>query len=302
MTPLNVHLLKILLEAKKGMTKATTAQVESKLRGEFHEEYSGAAAIRRYSKGTAGYGISYLLEHDYGKIYLESIEKYLPKDRAQAGLRIWEFGCGAGMNLLHLVMLLESRGIRVERAIGTDFSEVLINTANEETRRYLPAEHAGKTRFCVGRNEALIEDGMRELRVGRTELVGKFDLLLGVNTIRYCHRLHNENRAVAEIYELLAPGGVCINIDMNDKFPAFRSRLRDTLTKDPEALYFPSLEEYARPFSEAGLEVVRKQRFCWIPHSAGRGLTSVMRAIGPVLGAVMPDRAMRSLVVSLKNQ
>jgi hypothetical protein len=27
-----------------------------------------------------------------------------------------------------------------------------------------------------------------------------------------------------------------------------------------------------------------------------------MRAIGPVLGAVMPDRAMRSLVVSLKNR
>jgi len=282
------------------MGNDTTAQMESKLRGEFHVEYSSEAAIKKYSKGTAGYGISYLLEHDYGEVYLSAIEKYLPKDRVRAGLRIWEFGCGAGMNLLHLVRLLESRGIRVERAIGTDFSEVLINAANKEARTYLSAEHAGKVRFCVGRNEALIEDATRELRVDRTQLLSGFDLVLGVNTIRYCHRLHNENRAASEVFDLLAPGGVCVNIDMNDKFPAFRSRLRDRLTKDPEALYFPSLEEYARPFSEAGLEVVEEKRFCWIPHSAGRGLTSVMRAVGPLLGAVMPNRAMRSLVVSRK--
>src|ERR1051326_5537664 len=139
----------------------TTVQIESTLRGEFHEEYSSAAAIRKYSKGTAGYGISYLLEHDYAKIYLDTIENYVPKDRLRAGLRIWEFGCGAGMNLLHLVMLLEGRGIRVERAIGTDFSEVLVNAANKETRTYLPPEHAAKVRFLVGRNEALIETAPR---------------------------------------------------------------------------------------------------------------------------------------------
>ena len=195
------------------MSKATTAQVESKLCGEFHKEYSGAAAIRKYSKGTAGYGISYLLEHNYGKIYLETIEKYLPKDRAQAGLRIWEFGCGAGMNLLHLVMLLESRGIRVERAIGTDFSEVLINTANEEARRYLPAEHAGKTRFCVGRNEALIEDGMRELKVGRAELVGRFDLFQDRLWSKVCDNRPQSETTMSERRELDHVEGCAYGLD-----------------------------------------------------------------------------------------
>ena len=50
-------------------------------------------------------------------------------------------------------------------------------------------------------------------------------------------------------------------IDMNKGFPLFRSRFRDRLTKDEEAYYLPSLEEYAHPFSSAGFEHPAKGKF-----------------------------------------
>jgi hypothetical protein len=42
------------------------------LRQDFLEEYSAEENIRRYMKKITGHGISYLLEHDYGDIYLDS--------------------------------------------------------------------------------------------------------------------------------------------------------------------------------------------------------------------------------------
>ena len=41
------------------------------------EEYSSDQAIRRYTHETAGHGISYLLEHEYSRIYLAAIRDYL---------------------------------------------------------------------------------------------------------------------------------------------------------------------------------------------------------------------------------
>ena len=76
--------------------------IHAKLNEDFLKEYSAEENIRRYMKKTAGHGISYLLEHDYGQIYLEVIDNFLPKAAVAGGLRILEFGCGAGMNLLHL--------------------------------------------------------------------------------------------------------------------------------------------------------------------------------------------------------
>jgi hypothetical protein len=110
----------------------------------------------------------------------------------------------------------------------------------------------------------------------------------------------NEDKCVGAIFDLLTDGGVCIIIDMNQKFPAFRSRFRDRLTKEKGAYYLPSLDEYARPFSSGGFEILRKENFCWIPHSAGPGLTAVMKALTPMLSALVPNRAMRSLVISRK--
>jgi hypothetical protein len=101
------------------------------------------------------------------------------------------------------------------------------------------------------------------------------------------------------IADLLAPGGICIMIDMNRRFPAFRSRFRRT-TETKEEKYLPTLEQYASPFAKAGLELLRKENFCWIPHSASPALTNICRLSSPVLNLFAKPFAMRSLVVSRK--
>jgi hypothetical protein len=282
------------------MTKAESGDILSKLNGDFLEEYNSAKRIRKYTRETAGSGISYLLDHDYGKIYLDVLENYIPKSRIQEGIRLWEFGCGGGMNLVHLVSMLGRRGIPLACAYGTDFSEALIEAANREANMYLPSQQNKKVRFCVARNENLIGDASTRLGISRDSLLGSFDLIVGINTVRYCHRLRNENECAVAIFDLLSHGGVCIVIDMNDKFPAFRSRFHDRLTKERRAYYLPTLDEYARPFSSAGFEILKTENFCWVPHSAGPGLTTVMKTLTPVLSALVPSRAMRSLVVARK--
>jgi hypothetical protein len=282
------------------MTKTVNNNSLAKLTGEFLEEYNSEESVRRYTRETAGSGISYLLDHDYGEIYLEILEKYIPRCRKQGGIRLWEFGCGGGMNLLHLISVLARRGITLDCAYGTDFSETLIEAADREIKKCLTPDQSKKVRFCVARNENLVEDVTKVIGIDKSVLLGSFDLVFGVNTIRYSHRLRNENECAREILNLLTDNGVCMVIDMNNKFPAFRSRLRDRLTKEAKAYYLPSLEEYARPFASAGFEILKKDNFCWIPHSAGRGLTSLMKALTPVLSTLAPSRAMRSLVISRK--
>jgi SAM-dependent methyltransferase len=279
---------------------ATSHHAPSDLRQDFLKEYSAEENIRRYMKKTAGHGISYLLEHDYGDIYLEVVEKYIPKAKTGKGLRVLEFGCGAGMNLLHLVSVLERRGIAVDFACGTDFSEALIESAKVEAQETLKPQLVDKVRFCVAGNDKLLRDMTTELGSSRGYLVGSFDLIFGVNTVRYCHRLKNEKDCAEGIHELLTEGGVCIVIDMNDMFPAFRSRVRDRMTKARDSYYLPSLDEYARPFASAGFEILRKDNFCWIPHSAGQSLTAIMRFMTPLLD-LGRRHAMRSLVISRKT-
>jgi SAM-dependent methyltransferase len=273
----------------------------SNLRQDFLKEYSAQETILRYMKKTAGHGIGYLLEHDYTDIYLEVVDKYIPKAKTGKGLRLLEFGCGAGMDLLHLVSVLERRGMVVDFGCGTDFSEGLIESAKVEAKEILKPQLMDKVRFCVARTENLIGDMTRELGRSRESLVGSFDLIFGVNTVRYCHRLKNEKDCAEGIHELLTDGGVCIVIDMNDKFPAFRSRFRDRMRKVKDAYYLPSLDEYARPFASAGFEILRKENFCWIPHSAGKSLTAIMRFMTPLLNGLGRRHAMRSLVISRKT-
>ena len=101
--------------------------------------------------------------------------------------------------------------------------------------------------------------------------------------------------------ELLAPGGICVVIDMNDRFPAFRSTLKNRFRRiNQEECYLPALSEYAEPFEKIGFETLRKEHFCWIPHSASKLLCLLMRGMKPILGAIAPSRAMRSLVVVRK--
>jgi len=120
------------------MAEAVHLETSSKLMNDFLEEYRSEESVRKYSNDTAGNGISYLLNHEYAKIYLDILENCIPKSRRQKGIRLWEFGCGAGMNLLHLVSMMERRGIAVDCAYGTDFSETLIEAARHEVRQYLP--------------------------------------------------------------------------------------------------------------------------------------------------------------------
>lgn len=280
------------------MTNAGTGT--DKLLSDFREEYNSAESVRRYTAKTAGVGVSYLLEHDYGEIYLDVVQRFLSPVALENGLSLWEFGCGGGMNLIHLVSVLHSRGIPIKRAYGTDLSESLIEAAQREANSYLPPELRKRVQFCVAVNEHLVEGAAAGFGVAAETLVGSFEFIIGVNTIRYCHRLRTENNCAEGIRGLLSPGGVCVVIDMNDRFPAFRSRLRDRLTKEPAALAIPSLDGYARPFADAGFEILRKEHFCWIPHSAGKALTATMRALSPLLDAVCRSRAMRSLVVARK--
>src|SRR3712207_475528 len=105
----------------------------------FFREYTSGDAIRKYTRATAGYGISHLLDHDYKEVYLHALAR-LPQRIRTGPLRILEFGCGGGMNLVHLVAFLTREGFDVRQAIGTDFSPVLIDAANREAQNHLPAD------------------------------------------------------------------------------------------------------------------------------------------------------------------
>ncbi|HTE90835.1 MAG TPA: class I SAM-dependent methyltransferase [Terriglobales bacterium] len=268
----------------------------------FFREYTSSDAITKYTRGTAGFGISYLLDHDYKAIYLKALD-LLPPDVKQRGIRVLEFGCGAGMNLLHLVGVLNREGVKVLQGVGTDFSPVLIDTAKREAKDYLPDVDRQRIEFYVARNETLMEDLSPVLGKSRSEMEESFDFILGINTIRYCHREKKEMDCAQAIFDLLVPRGVCVVIDMNDRFPLFRSALKDRLRGEDRSkpdYYLPSLQEYARPFAETGFEVLRKEHFCWIPHSSGPFMCQILRLLSPVLDTLAGSRAMRSLVLARK--
>jgi hypothetical protein len=262
------------------------------------EQYESQDEIRKYARVTAGFGINYLLRNDYARVYLSVMDSYLRSSPARP-LRLLEFGCGGGMNIIRLISLLEENGFPVGYAIGTDFSPRMVQTAVQEVEASLSPNLAGKLSFYVARNERLLDDLAATRATPPEDLVGSFDLVVGVNTFRYCHRLGKGLDCAVDIYRLLCPGGVCINIDMNDRFPAFRSRFKDA-ARDPAEVYTPSLEEYASPFKTAGFEIITKENFCWIPHSAGAALTLCCRLASPLLNLVARSRAMRSLVVARK--
>jgi SAM-dependent methyltransferase len=266
----------------------------------FFDEYTSHNAILKYTRATAGRGISYLLDHDYKAVYFWALGHLTPEVK-QRGIRLLEFGCGGGMNLVQMTSVLRQEGFKVKCAVGTDFSPVLIDAARREAKTYLREEDQRQLEFHVARNESLVQDLATATGTGRSDLANSFDFMLGVNTIRYCHRGEREADCARDIMELLVPGGICVVIDMNDRFPVFRSALRNYFRRtNEEERYLPSLAEYAAPFEKAGFEILRKEHFCWIPHSAGRLLCFVMRALSPILSAVAPTRAMRSLVVVRK--
>lgn len=263
----------------------------------FLDEYNSRDAILKYSTKTAGHGVNYLIEHDYARVYDQAIE--ICRQTSDTPLRLLEFGCGAGMNLIGLLSRLERRRIPVERAYGTDFSASLIESARHEAQAFLRPDLQHNVSFHVARNERLSADLSAAIGGAADALFGAFDLVFGVNTFRYCHRLHTAQDCADDVFRLLRRGGVCVMIDMNDRFPLFRSHLKRT-AESPKETYLPSLDEYAEPFERAGFELITRDRFCWIPHSAGPTLTRICRALSPVLNTAVRSRAMRSLIVARK--
>jgi SAM-dependent methyltransferase len=268
----------------------------------FFREYTSEDAIRKYTRSTAGFGISYLVDHDYRSVYMEALD-LLPPEARRRGICMLEFGCGGGMNLLRLVSMLGRERIKISNAIGTDFSPVMVEAAKEEAKIYLRDEERRRVEFYVARTETIIDDLSSALRKGKSELENAFDFIFGVNTIRYCHRTNREADCADAIFKLLVPGGICVVIDMNNRFPLFRSTWRDRLRMRKPAeqeSYLPTLEAYVAPFVGAGFEILRKGHFCWVPHSSGKFMCRVLSGLSPFLNTVVPSRAMRSLVVSRK--
>ena len=266
----------------------------------FLDQYTSENEISKYTRATAGSGINYLLDHDYKAVYLEALN-LLPQQTSQRGIRILEFGCGGGMNLLHLISMLSSKGIHIAQAIGTDFSPAMVETARREAKDYLRGQDLHSPQFYVAKNESLISDLSVSAGIEKSTLQNSFHFVLGVNTIRYCHDAKKERDCVRDIFNLLVPGGVCVVIDMNNRFPLFRSDLRNRLRRKKEKqCYVPSLEEYAAPFVKEGFELLRREHFCWVPHSAGPFMAGVLRTLSPILNTVARSRAMRSLVVAKK--
>ena len=266
----------------------------------FLDQYTSENEISKYTRATAGSGINYLIDHDYKAVYLEALN-LLPQQTCQGGIRILEFGCGGGMNLLRLISVLNSSGINLAQAIGTDFSPAMVETARREAKDYLREQDLRSPEFYVAKNESLISDLAVSAGIEKSSLQNSFYFVLGVNTIRYCHDAKRERDCVRDIFNLLVPGGVCVVIDMNNRFPLFRSDLRNRLRrKNEKQCYVPSLEEYAAPFVKAGFDVLRREHFCWVPHSAGRFMAGLLRTLSPILDAVARSRAMRSLVVARK--
>jgi SAM-dependent methyltransferase len=304
MTQLVIHGTEA-LSSGAGQQRPGTGTAENRSRKDqqvesFFREYTSAAAIAKYSRGTAGQGIRYLLDHDYKEIYLDAL-RLLPAEIQPEGIRLIEFGCGAGMNLLHLISVLSRQAMRISTAIGTDFSPVLIETAKGEAKNYLRKADFSALQFHIARNERLISDLSASTGKTRSSLENSFHFILGVNTIRYCYAINKELDIARDIFRLLVPGGVCVIIDMNSRFPFFRSDLKNRFhwKKEPQC-YVPSLEEYTAPFGKAGFEVVRSEHFCWVPHSAGEFMTRLLNRMSPALDRLAKCRAMRSLVVSRK--
>jgi SAM-dependent methyltransferase len=268
----------------------------------FFQEYTSKESIQKYSRATAGTGISYLLEHDYKEVYLEAL-KHLPEASRQNGINMLEFGCGAGMNLIWLAAMLESQGLPVAKAIGTDFSPVLIEAAKNESRDFLSDRDQAKVEFHVANNDSLISDMAESLAEDRSAISAAFDFIIGVNTIRYSHRSGKQKDCARDIYDMLVPGGISVVIDMNQRFPLFRSAVKARLRgEDPNEAdcYLPTLEEYTEPFKEVGFEVLNSENFCWVPHSAGPIMCKALQLATPVLNLFARSRAMRSLVVVRK--
>src|SRR5271165_1797399 len=223
------------------------------------EEYSANEAVQKYVSDSAGSGIAYLLQHVYGPLYEEQINKLITQSGKNGAIRILEYGCGGGMNLIWIVRHLLDRQLKLDLACGTDFSAKMVEAAQKEASSSLPSTVSDKVSFHAVANENLDRDLPKELGRSLPQLQNSFDLIVGVNTFRYCFRLASQAKSAGDIFSLLRPGGCSIMIDMNRSFPFFRSKLRAGSDTPKDQRYLPSLDEYATVFRQAGFDIETKK-------------------------------------------
>jgi len=268
----------------------------------YMDEYTREDIIAKYISDTAGTGIAHILKHVYAPIYLKAIRETAALRPRNHAFTVMEYGCGGGMNLVRIMELLRSEGLRIKAAYGVDFSPPMVEAARVDVSKHLPKELIDTLHFGVAANQTLIADLCRSFGKTKADLVGTFDLIVGVNTTRYAHRNRGEFDLAKDILDLLAPGGQTVMIDMNRHFPFFKSRLKSVFAKESDETYIPTLREYVKPFREVGFNVTDCRNFCWIPHSASKKVLAMGKTAAPVLDVLCPSLAMRSLVVGQKTR
>src|SRR5215469_10221847 len=162
------------------------------------QEYSADEAVQKYVSNSAGSGIAYLLQHVYGPLYDDQISKLIRQNPKQTEFRLLEYGCGGGMNLIWVVNRLLARNLKVDLAVGTDFSAKMVEAAKQEAALGLTSTASHLVSFHTVANENLDTDLPRELGLSPAELQNSFDLIFGVNTFRYCFRLGAQNKSAAD--------------------------------------------------------------------------------------------------------
>ena len=131
-------------QPSRGILLSESIKMASSQDEQFFQEYTAPDAIVKYTRATAGSGAGYLLNHDYKNVYLEALS-LIPARIRERGIRIIEFGCGGGMNLIHLISVLRREGVSVETAIGTDFSPVLIEGGEAGSKELFAGGIVGKS-------------------------------------------------------------------------------------------------------------------------------------------------------------
>jgi len=188
------------MESANGTIGSGSASQNESYYRESLKEYSTAENVQRYVSTSAGYGIAYLLQHVYGALYEEQIDKLVTQMGGKEGLRILEYGCGGGMNLIWIVKRLSDRRINLDFACGTDFSSKMVEAAKKEAAFGLPNTASSNVSFHTVANGNLSRDLPKILGRPLADLQESFHLIVGVNTFRYCFRLGTQTESANEIF------------------------------------------------------------------------------------------------------
>src|SRR5207237_2261161 len=110
-----------------------------------------------------------------------------------------------------------------------------------------------RLKFHAVKNENLVNDLSICRKTERSRLEGRFDFVFGVNTIRYCRDAGTELDCARDILNLLTPGGVCVVIDMNNRFPLSEAVWRIDFAGKGRGVLCPVLGGVRRTIYQGGI-------------------------------------------------